>query len=382
MESERRIKRKKRKKRKILIFIIVVIAVVLGYFLANNHFVRGLYYKIDNPVSDNNPIIEFEDGVHSDYYLFDNTVISASKNGVYAYNSSLEKVYERQYEEVSSVVSGFNSLKLSFCDKYIAAFDKGGRDVVIFNNRKILNNVKVNSSIIYAKPLNNGGFIVIAEDISARNQIILYNESGKEDFIWHSGVNNIVDADYSEDKRMLSVVTADLSTGVINSKIMFFKTSSANAESEITLSDVLVTNIRFLKDNMICAISDKGVYFISEKGEIKNSFSYNERMLSGYRYMKNGNIILTFTSSNNETVVDIIDIRGNLKGSYTTEDKVLYTHSLNGNIILCEGRKVSIITQRGFLMRTIPFNRELNKAFFIGKNKIVLLGNSEIRVIN
>ena len=224
MESERRKKRKLRKKKRIIIFVTVIVAVILGYFLANNQLVRGIYYKIDDPISDKNPIMEFEEGVHSDYYLFDDTIISSSKNGVYAYNSALEKIHERQYEEVSSVVSGYNNLKLGFSDKYIAAFDKGGRDVVIFNNRKIANNVKVNSTIIHSKPLNNGGFIVIAEDISARNQIMLFNESGKEDFIWHSGVNNIVDADYSEDKQILSVVTADLSTGIVNSKIKFFKT--------------------------------------------------------------------------------------------------------------------------------------------------------------
>jgi len=380
MESERRIKRRKKKKRRIITLITVVVVCILGYLAVNNQFVKGLYYKVNDPISEKNSVMEFEEGVIADYCVFDNLLISTSKNGIYAYDLSINKVHTKHFEELSSVVANYGNIKLKACEKYIAGYDKSGRELVVFNNKKIALNIKLNSSIILAKPLNNGGVVVIAEDTSAKNQVIVYNGNGKEEFIWHSGVNNILDAAYSYETGKLAVVAADLSTGILNSKFMFFDISVAAPKSELTLEDVFVTNINYI-GNTIQAVSDKGIYYFDGNGTLKNTYSFNEKMLSKYKYMNNGNLALSFASGN-ETVIEFVNGKGKLVGDYASDGEVIFMDSFNGNVVLCEKRSVKIITKKGFLLREISYNRDLNKAFFIGRNKIVLVGNSEIRIVN
>lgn len=382
MESERRKRKRLKKKRRIIILICVVFISIFGYFLANNQFVRGLYYKIDNPLSDKNAIIEFEEGINSTYTVFDNVLISYSKNGICGYNLSGEKINTKFFEELSSVVSGYNSLKLKKCNKYICAYDNKGRDIVIFNLKKIISNTKTASSIILAKPLDNGEFIVIAEDKSAKNQVIVFDNSGKEEFIWHSGVNNVVDAAYSYEAGKLTVVSADLSTGILNSKLSFFDISSNTPYSEITVDDVFITNINYFNDNNMLAVSDKGIYYFNVNGEMKNSYSYNEKMLSNYSLLKDGTCALSFRSNSNETLTEIVNKKGKLIGSYNSLNEVVYMDTLNDNILLCETRKVSLITKRGFLLRETEYTKDLKQAYLGGRNKIVLISNSELRIIN
>lgn len=380
MESERRIKRKKRKKRRIITLITVIMVCILGYLAVNNQFIKGLYYKVNDPISEKNSVMEFEEGVIGDYCVFDNLLISTSKNGIYAYDISLKKVHTLHFSELSSVVANYGNIKLKAGEKYIAGYDKSGRELVVFNNKKIALNLKSNSSIILAKPINNGGVLVIAEDASAKNQVVVYNPNGKEEFIWHSGVNNILDAAYSYETGRLAVVAADLSTGILNSKFMFFDVSVATPQSELTLDNVFVTNINY-EGNILQAMSDKGIYYFNSDGTVKNIYSFNEKMLSSYKYMKNGTVALSYISGN-ETVTEVVSSRGKALGSYVSDGEVVFMDTFNGNILLCEKRKVSIITQKGFLLREISYSRDLNKAFFIGRNKIILEGNSEIRVVN
>lgn len=382
MISERRAKRLKKRKQRLTAVIIVVIIAIIGYILVNNQFIKGLYYKVFDPVSDNNPIISIEDEVEPDYLIFDDILIVSSKNQLIAYNTSGDKVYTEEFEEISAGVSHFNSLKFKKCDDYIAAYDKGGTDVVIFNKRNIITNVNTEFKIIFAKPFNNGDFIVIAEDNSAKNQVILYSKEGKQKFIWHSGVNNILDASYSYDTNKMVVVTSDLSTGKFNSKILFFDISQNMPFSEMTFDNTMLTNINYYNKNNMIVIGDNSLYYFDNNGEMLNSYSYNEKMLTSYKQMPNGVMVLLFGSnSGNGSVTEIIDNKGKVIGSHSSENDILSVDAYNNNIILCGLRNATLLSKKGMIVRNIEYNKDLNKAYFL-KNKFILVANSEIRIVN
>lgn len=382
MASKRREERLKRRKKRIISVVLIVIISVLGYVAVNNQFVKGLYYKINTPISDTNTIIPFNENVSPKFMRFNNMLITASGNNMMAYNIKGEQIEHTIFSDVSAKISHFTNLNLKSCDNYIIAYDKGGVNAVLFNNKRVVSSLKGNSKIIFAKPFNNGDFIVIAEDSNAKNKVVLYSSDCKEKFIWHSGVNNIIDAAYSYASNKLIIITSELSTGIFNSKIVFFDISAANPYSEMTFENTFFTNVNFYNKNNMVVLSDMGTYYFNINGEMTNSYNFNNKMLTCYKQMPNGMMALSFGSkSGNGTVVEIVNNKGKIVGSYNLSDDVVSIDANSNNIIVCSLRNISLISKKGMLIREIEYNKDLQKAFFLN-SKFVLVGNSDVRIIN
>ena len=185
-------KKQKKKTRKHIGVLIIFLVVIIGYFMVNNQFVKGLYYKVNEPVNTENPVITLHSDSPVKHLAFKNTLIVATGNNVCAYNRKGEPIEQKKFSEISAGISGFTDLQFKACDDYVIAYDKKGVNLVVFGKNKNLLSVDVKSKIIFAKPFDSGDFIVIAEHSVAKNQVILYGNDGKEKYIWYSGVNNII----------------------------------------------------------------------------------------------------------------------------------------------------------------------------------------------
>ena len=205
---------------------------------------------------------------------------------------------------------------------------------------------------------------------------------GKEKFIWHSGVNSILDATFSHDTNKLAIITSELSTGIFNSKIVFFDVSKATPFSEMTFENVFFTNVNFYNKNNMIVLSDSGTYYFNGDGKLVNSYNFNNKMLNCYKPMPNGVMALSFGSkSGNGTTIEIVGNRGNLIGSYDSKFDVYSIDANDGEILLCGLREVSLVTKKGMLLRTVEHSKDLKKAYFLS-NKFVLIANSEVRIVN
>lgn len=383
MESERRKRRRRKRRRNLIIFISVLVIVFLGYFSVNNQFVRGLYYKVANPVSDNNPVIELGEDNTSQYISYKNSIVMFSKYSMSAFNSAGDYIYEKNYNNISSYVSQFSSLKFKKSDKYIAAYDEKGKDFVIFDNGGIFVNMKTEFPIVLVRPFDDGTFIVVTEDNSAKNKVEIYNKKGEKSFVWHSGVNYITDAILCSNSEKLVITSVDMASGTINSKMTYFDISSNVPYCENTIDDALITNLELVSSGKIIALSDNGLYYVLLDGEIINNYSFDDKMLEKFKFMKNGTIVMSFKGNGGiKSNIEIVNKDGKKIGEYESDDVVKYIDVKNNNILICKNKNVDIVSRKGFLIRTIEYDKELNRAFFIGKNNIVLIGNSEVRIVN
>lgn len=379
MKTDKR-KTKKNNKKYIGVIIIVLI-VAIGYLMVNNQFVKGLYYKVNEPIHADNPTVSLNSDGNFGILNFKNQVFVATGNNIIAYDINGKPVNPEIYSELSAKVSGFTDLNFKSCDDYVIAYDKNGVDLVMFGKGKEMLQLDVKSKIIFAKPFNSGDFLVIAEHSVAKNQVILYGNDGKEKYIWHSGVNNILDAAYSSKEEKMAIISADLSTGNFNSKIQFFDIHKSSPYSEMTFENILFTNVNYYNKNNLVVLSDGGLYYFTNEGNLVNSYSFDGKMLSCYKQMPNGVMALSFGSkSGNGTVVEIVGNNGRVIGHYENENDIISIDYDNSNIILCELKRAVLITQSGHTVRIIEFNKDMQKAFFL-KNRFVLIGNSEIRFV-
>ncbi|MBE7029030.1 MAG: hypothetical protein E7405_02135 [Ruminococcaceae bacterium] len=380
--TKKRVQNDKNKKRLLISILLVLFIAFCGYCLVNNQFIKSLYYKYNDPVSENNTVINLSDSSTPKFLTFKNLLIKYSGNNISAYDIKGENVDFNKYSEITALTSHYTNLNIKSCDNYIIAYDKGSTNLVLFNNDKIITQLSEKSNIIFAKPFNNGEFIVIAEDDDAKNQVILYSSDGNQKFIWHSGVNNIVDAAFMDKTNKLVIITTELSTGVLNSKIIFFDIGSEAPYSETIFENTFFTNVNFYSKNKLVVLSDMGTYYFNDSGQHKHTYSFDNKMLNSYKKINNGNMAFVFGSqSGNGSVVEVINKDGKLLGRYETEEAIISIDATKNHILLSGLRDVTLLTKRGRVIRTIEYNKDLQQAFFLN-NKFVFIANSEIRIVD
>ncbi len=376
--------RKKRKQRlrkiRLTATSVVLILCLCAWLITNSQFVKGLIYR--DSTYEKNTVLQVDESISGSYSVFGNDILFTTKNGLCLYSMDGELIHTGNYDAVSAKISSFINPSVRMFDDVICVFDKGGRDILIFDNRKIINEAETEYNIQSVRVFENGSFAAITADAGAKNQMILYNENGKREFVWHSGVDNIIDVSITKDGSKIALISAELNSGHLNSKILFFNKGETKAFATKKYDNILATNISFIGGTTFLAVSDSALIYLGVNGEESGRYSFNERFLSAYEITDNGSCVLNFKSisdSSNET--EIIGRNGKLKGSYSSDSEVTSIDVKNNNILLTYENAARIISMRGNKIRDINYGRELEKVYFIGRNKILLLGKSEVKII-
>ncbi len=381
MRSELKKKRKKRlRKIRLTAAAVVLFFCLCAWLITNSQFVKGLIYR--DSTYEKNTVLQVDESISGTYSVFGNDILFTTKNGLCLYSMDGKLIHTGNYDAVSSKISSYLNPSVRIFEDVICVFDKGGRDFIIFDNRKIINEVETEYNIQSVKVFENGSFAAITADAGAKNQMILYNENGKREFVWHSGVDNIIDVSVTKDGSKIALISAELNTGHLNSKILFFNKGETNAFSIKKYDNVLVTNISYIGGTSFLAVSDSALFYLGTDGEESTRYSFNERFLSNYEITDNGSCILNFKSiSDSSNQTEIIGRNGKLKGRYSSDNEVTSIDVKNNNVLLTYENFARIISIRGNKIRDINYGRELENVYFIGRNKILLLGKSEVKII-
>ena len=379
MNEKKKARKQRRKKITLIAVIFVVVICLCAHLFVNSQLVKGVVYREGNYAS--NTVLEVDKSISGSYSVFGDNIIFKNKNGVHAYNQKGELVNTENYDEVSAIIAGFASPVIRSEGDYLLSFDSSGRRMVVFNNKKILHREETEYNLQSAKVFEDGGFLAITGDAGAKNQAVFYDSKGEKFFIWHSGVDNILDGTVLNGGKKLAVLTSELASGIISSKLLFFNKGEAEAYATVLIEDAFVTNIEACGSRIV-ALSDEGLYYYNSDGRKLADYSFNDKFLKYFRILENGTAVLSFGSvSISLNTVEIVNKKGKLKGSYSTDEEILDVDCRNNNILLTHKNSADILSMKGNLIRHLEFDREMKKVAFIGRNKIVLIGNSEVKII-
>ena len=228
---------------------------------------------------------------------------------------------------------------------------------------------------------DNGCFAIITADAGAKNQMILYNQRGNKEFVWHSGVDNIMDVSLSPNGKRIAIISAELIPGSINTKILMFNRGESTAYAEKKYDNVLFTNIMFIKNNELFGVSDAGLYYLDASAETKKTYPFNDKFLSFFKVAKDGTTVLNFTSISDSTSYTEVVKNGKLKGSYISDKPVKSIDFRNDNILLRYDNSAEILSKRANRLRKIDCGRELTDAYFIGSGKILIVEKTDVKII-
>lgn len=328
-ELEMDISRKPIKHQRLFVVICIASAVVaMGIFvLLINGYINRHYsnYEVVRQT-------DRKDTNTEQYVCPDGRLIKYSKDGISEITISGKTVWTGSYD--------MSNPQIASCGNYVLVADIGGKEAYIFNGKDTGTEISTDYEIKQACVSRQGVVALLLEDTSS-DAINIYNPYDVSSKLLAEIPTN-VDYGYplsialSPDGTSVVASYICVTTGKPETKVAFYNFSEVGKNSECLVGgknyeDVLITDIRFLKDDRVCLFSDSGFYIWENmkqpeqilkkkiKGQIKSIF-YNKKYVGcilenndkkqPYRmqiYNQKGSRITDFTFNNNYDHVELVE---------------------------------------------------------------------------
>lgn len=384
--QNRRLQKAKRLRRRRItttVLIVLIVLISLGaYLITSNQFIRGmLYHDLNQKAAVNIPV---DGSFVTEYDVFSQHVISCSKNGIKAYDLNGKAAWETTFSNLTTQMVSFNAPVLRTGESHCIVYDRGGKSILKFNQRSVSPVITTDYNILFAKLFDNGYIAAVTEDSGSKEQVKIYDKNGQEIFIWHSGESNILDAALSDSGQSLVISSVDITNGKLNNPLIFFRITQPEPHARSAKENMLLTNLKFYNGNKnIVAVSDTGVIHFNEKGETVSSYDFGGRELSAFQYLNGGEVALVFNSNyESKYRIVIVDEKGMEKGVYVS-DKEIGNLSFDGRNLIANVKKgFHVVSRNGKELRRQEISKDIKKVLSGGKGKIVLVGTTEIDIVN
>ena len=362
------------------LILIVVFLCLVGFFVFNNQFTKGLIYNMQN-MGENSVTIKLENGFGLNTGVFDNVIVSSSRNSVKLYDTKGKLIQTEATEEIYGSIPDVVNLVIKTADSYMLAYDENGKQFYKINSKGKEFSAKLDYNIVFAKAFDNEMFVIITEDSGSNHQVRVYNSYCKEVYIWHSGISSILDVSVNKKGNKMAIASIETVEGKINTKVSLFNLNETLPYTENVFTDNMVTSIHYASENDIVALGDKYLSHINSQGKITSNYSYDNRKLHTYKHLDNGSVVLSYQQDgDNITQIEIVSRKSAVKGSYKIDSEVISLDNNDDTILVGTKKEFVILGNRGMQLRKSKTAREIKKALFMEKNKFVLIGNSEIKI--
>ena len=375
-----RIKRHKKKKHLIVIGIVAVLAIISVCLV--NAYVNRVFnsYKISKAI---------KDSISADatYLPYNENVLKVSRDGVCAYTSSGNVLFNGSYE--------MRNPSADICGDYVAVADIGSYSVYVFDGSNSGRKLTVTLPILQVQVAKQGVVAILMEDKDT-NVIQLYNSESSVDKVLVEKVTNVYDNGFpvtmalSDDGKKLVTSYVKVNNGVLDSDVTFYNFSGVG-ENEVNrmvgakdYGKTIVSDVEFIGNDTVCVYTDTGfdLYEMEEKsaelvskkfdGEIKSTFhtdSYLGFVLKG-DITEKGHNVLVYNTSGKEVYNKYINYDYDTVSMYGKE---IIFNTLND----CHIEKMN-----GVQKYSDTFDVEVTTILPInGYNKYFLIDNNNINIV-
>ena len=316
----------------------------------------------------------------------------ASRDGVRFITSDGQKTMNSTYNITSPLLVGKGGI--------IGVAEENGFALHVFNAGGQLYSVSTEHPILHFSVAENGYSVVITKR-STDYDIIVYNNSGITISYSLFAEANVypMAADVSNDGRILAVSYLDTTGGEIHSKITFAyisKTEAANfaADNGVFAAvnqnpDRLVGLIRFMKGNVLLAVSDKDVACYEADNGAQRRFSLQlGNKLDAVCLTESDWFALAYGARNPNLpgaepgTCAFYDLNGSTLGEYRAAEPVTQLTAGYNAVLVCSERRFTAVSQSGNALWTHDATYDVSQALFMDNtNKLVLAGGTQAEVL-
>lgn len=177
-----------------------------------------------------------------------------------------------------------NNPLLSVCGDYILAADRGGKDLYLMNEGKVILQTTSAYTILNASVAADGRFVVVSDEPYFKGLVTVKDAKDSELFVWHSGNAYIIDAVLGADTGRLAVGVVNTAAGgeagtKLSGGVLLFNLYETEPFQTHTFDGCLLTNV-FRADKGFLAVTDKNSVGIGADGAQTWTYDYGGQNLS------------------------------------------------------------------------------------------------------
>lgn len=362
----------------LIFFLLTVLALIYILSPETRYFVDekilGKYLSDENAMeiyinSQNNPKI----------ITYDNNIAVLEKGELTVYNKFGQQtnINEKLNIPMATPIIKTNS-------KHLVLVEKKGKKVFLINDNKMIWNRELDFNINNVNVNSKGYVVVIGNNNIYKSIVAVISNEGEELFRTYISSNVVVDAEISNDNKILAIAEVNYSKPVIESIIKYISVDKAiNDPTKSTIKtykqNKLIVDIVFKSKDVLLAHYSKEIYkYNKEKEEKIYSISENTQFVD---LGLGKNIIILEQVKDGvfkgEYQLTIVNDSGRVKAMYKVGKFVPKEMKLSKNYIAINlGQEAVILTIDGWEKRKYDSNKEIRELILSDKVGVILYKNS------
>ena len=307
--TEKKLKQLNLFKKLILVAIIVYIAVFVfmntSYLSVDNirRFAYSAKTALTQTSASKNDVITYSAG--------NIPVFCPFKDGLAVLDESMLSVYSKENIRFSYHHANLRHPVLRASDEYILCYDRGGKNLKVFNSFDLLFEKDFTDVIINAAVDNRGRVAVLTEKYGYKGQLTLFDGSFNERFLWYSADSYLMDVFFTS-TNTLSVVTLAQDMEDIDTVVYSLNYSAGEERGYITSKGTSPLSVAEKTDGSVEVLSESGLVSF-RSGGCNTVYLYGVRtphkFFQGDKYT-----VLSYRldNQNDSYTVCVTDIAGNI----------------------------------------------------------------------
>ncbi len=265
-EHSRKSKRRSKVSLPKLAAVVVLLAICAGLlygFINRDTLFSGMTAREDEAFT-------YEAGSGQTFAVVENGLAVASSTGIQLFDEAGQSVVRKIFAMTTpAVAAGGNRA---------AFFDVGGTALRVADLDGSYTVLDTEHAILSVTVSEEGYLAVCTEETGYKGLVTIYDSDFSPVYRWYSGEGYLLKAAMSPDHSGFAALTLAASGG----RIQFFSLREETPVSQYEAADTLLLDFAWCGGSRVCAISSQALLFISDRGELKNSYDFSGNTLVNY----------------------------------------------------------------------------------------------------
>ncbi len=203
-------------------------------------------------------------------------------------------LYDDNGDALYTVSSGMSSPAVSSGDDVTIAYDIGGTSLLAVSaSHGVTAEITTGGALLDADISAGDTICYCAVEDGVRTVLTVLDDSQQEIYKWRSSSSYLTPCAVSENGSQAVAVSIGQSAHTYESTLLLFDTASQDAPASVSLGDLLVYDLDYVSDTVICAIGETEAVFVQTDGTLAGRYDYSTRYLKDFAFGGDGFLVLS-----------------------------------------------------------------------------------------
>ena len=357
----------------VLVLLVSAAAIVAGL---NPDFGASLFHRgASSLYLDENTLFEmpYTAGETTVIKVQNNSVIVCTKEKIMGISGAGKTEWELPVR--------LNNPLVSVADRYILAADRGGKDIYLIHEGKVLLQTASAHNIINASVAADGRFVVVSDEPYYKGLVTVKDAKDNEVFVWHSGTAYIIDAVLGSDTGNLALAAVNTAppsggSGGLSGGVLLFHLYDTEPYQTHTFDASVVTNV-FRAGKGFLAVTDRQCVGFGADGAQSWTYSFEGQNIS--KISTSGDLtVFALESSGGRKSISAVDNNGKVKCTIPNVPSLSFISVDADRIAYNNGNNITVYDSAGSELYSIQTAKSFTELLLFdgGKKAVGLTGTS------